>query len=159
MQLIRYPLHVLLSFWWKFRIKIHSKPIRFTRIYSEIFIRTNPNLFESIRKKFSISFDRNRLKINPRFLIRTKIQSEPNESEVRMIWTEFSIQINPNNSELANLARIHLNSVSDWLGFQSDKLSSDFAWFSWIFQVSCNQIQMTVCPWSVSIRKKTLINT
>ena len=83
-------------------------------------IRVNPNSSDLIRKKFSILFNVNRLKINPssRFLIVTKIQSylirlnprlpirintkevlNPNESEVRTIQTEFSIQISPNDSD------------------------------------------------------------
>ena len=32
---------VMLKPWQKFRIKIHSKPIRFIPIYSEICVRTN----------------------------------------------------------------------------------------------------------------------
>ena len=38
---------------------------RINQIYSEICFRANPNSSESIRKKFSISFDVIRLKINP----------------------------------------------------------------------------------------------
>ena len=45
--------------------EIHSEPIRFIPIHSEICIRANPNSSDSIRRKFSISFDVNRLKINP----------------------------------------------------------------------------------------------
>ena len=47
----------------KFRIEIHSERIRFIPIHSEICFRANPNSFESIRKKFSISCDVIRLKI------------------------------------------------------------------------------------------------
>ena len=50
--------------------------MRFIPIHIDIRIRANSNLSESIRKKFSISFSLIRLKISPRFLILTKIQSE-----------------------------------------------------------------------------------
>ena len=73
-------------------------------------IQTHPSQFE---KKFSISFDANRLKINPmqseifiptenslRFNLSQTEASNRNKSEVRMIQTEFSIRINPNNFDL-----------------------------------------------------------
>ena len=50
--------------WQKFRIEIHSELIRFISIHSEICIHANPNSSDSIRKKFSVAFDVNRLKIN-----------------------------------------------------------------------------------------------
>ena len=76
------------------------------------------------------------MRVNPRFLILTKIQSEsirlnprlpirinpkevlnPNDLNVRVIKTEYSIRINPKNSDLGfirieRLVRIHLDSKS-----------------------------------------------
>ena len=43
--------------WGKFRIGIHSKPIRTIPIHSDICIRANANHSEPIRKTFCISFD------------------------------------------------------------------------------------------------------
>ena len=81
--------------WQKFRIKINSEPIRFIPVHSEICFRANPNSFESIRKKFSISFDVIRLKINPS-------PSEifnPNQNSIRINQTQ-SETFNPNEFEV-----------------------------------------------------------
>ena len=51
--------------WRKFRIGIHSEPIRIIPNHSDIFIRANANQSEPIRKQFSISFVENRWKVNP----------------------------------------------------------------------------------------------
>ena len=72
---------------------------RINQIYSEICFRANPNSFESIRKKFSISFDVVRLKINPS-------QSKSiRDFESEWIRTNLSILMNP-KSEFFGLIRI-----------------------------------------------------
>ena len=73
---------------------------RINQIYSEICFRANPpNSSESIRKKFSISFDVIRLKINPS-------QSDSiRDFESEWIRTNLSILMNP-RSEFFGLIRI-----------------------------------------------------
>ena len=51
--------------WRKYRLGIHSKPIRTIPIHSGICIRANKNHSEPIRKIFCNSFDEKRLKIDP----------------------------------------------------------------------------------------------
>ena len=71
--------------------------IRANQINSEP-LRINLNQSEPTRKTFRISFDANQLIIYSRFqfeLIRTKvsIRLNPNQSELGLIQTEFSISI------------------------------------------------------------------
>ena len=61
--------------------------------YSEPFQNLFPNHSEPIRKTFLISFDGNRLKINP-----TRFNS--NKSEIGLIQAVFSIQVNRKHSDL-----------------------------------------------------------
>ena len=66
----------------------------------------------------------------------------PNESEVRVIYTEYSIRINPKNSDLGFirieiLVRIHSNSKSridsDWDGLIFNRITSnEIENFFWI---------------------------
>ena len=51
--------------WRKYRIGIHSEPIRTIPIHVDICIRANANHSEPIRKTFCNSFDEKRSKINP----------------------------------------------------------------------------------------------
>ena len=46
--------------WRKYRIGIHSEPIRTIPIHSDICIQANPNHSEPIRKMFCNSFDEKR---------------------------------------------------------------------------------------------------
>ena len=46
--------------WWKYRIWIHSEPIKTIPIHSDICIRANANHSEPIRKTFCISFGEKR---------------------------------------------------------------------------------------------------
>ena len=45
----------------KYRIEIHSEPLRTIPIHSDIYIRANANHFEPIQKAFCISFDEKRI--------------------------------------------------------------------------------------------------
>ena len=87
--------------------KIHSEPIRFIPIHSEICIRANSSSSDSIRKKFSMSFDVNRLKIN-------QSQSEifnPNQNSIRFI---------PTQPETSNPNQFGRSSSSEWIRGQND---------------------------------------
>ena len=99
-------------------IGIHSEPIRTIPIHSDIYIRANANHSEQIRKTFCISFDEKRVKnrpnlirFNPRQLSKW-IRANPNQSELELIKTEFSIraQIDWDWCRLKSWFRIH----SDW---------------------------------------------
>ena len=114
--------------WRKFRIVIHSEPIRTILNHSDICIRANVSQSEPIRKMFGILFVEKRLKINP-----TQFDSiwdfYPNESEVNlqskwirinpeMDWSEPNIQsewvrINPYTDSFG----LKINLCLDWLRF------------------------------------------
>ena len=108
------------------------------QIYFELFrnlSQANSNPSQSIRKKLwiwckSVKNQSVSIRVDPTFLILIKIQSDlirlnprlairinpkkylnSNESEVRMIQTEFLIRINPNNSDLGfvRISKIVLN--------------------------------------------------
>ena len=51
--------------WRKYRIGIHSEPIRTIPIHSDICIRANANHSEPIRKTFCISFDKKSIRPDP----------------------------------------------------------------------------------------------
>ena len=111
-------------------IEIHSEAIIIIPIYSKICIRANLNSSESIRKKFSISFDVLRLKINPRFLFLTKIQSD-SIRDFQFKWirgqNDLNWILNQNNSNLRfitieKLVWIHSDSKSR---IKSDRFSTD----------------------------------
>ena len=139
-------------------------------IHFEICIRANPKKVSYLVWCKSVKNQSVSTRVNPRFLMLTKIQSNlirlnprlpirinpkevlnPNESEVRMIQTEFSIRIIPTSdssgfkncpdsfgfkvSDQLGLSRIDFlpicikrnwNFVSDWLGYKFQNKSD---WF------------------------------
>ena len=124
--------------WWKYRVEIHSKPIRTIPIYSDICIRTNANHSEPIRKTFCISFNAKRSKTDP-----TKSELirgyNPNESE--QTETKFSIRINSNKSKV-EMIRIDF----DWkFGFGLIEIYSDW----------CLGINRIYSDWFVTVFHQT----
>ena len=97
----------------KYRIGIHSEPIRTISIHSDICMQANANHFEPIWKTFCISFDENRLKIDPTLsdLIRGNY---PNES--------VPIRINPTSESFWLILienSVWINPSPDWFGLKT----------------------------------------
>ena len=145
---------VKVSDWNSFRTnQIHSDSFRNLFPRQSELIRVNPKknfnlVWCNLVKNQSVS-----IRVNPRFLILSKIQSEairlnprlpirinpkevlnPNESEVRVIYTEYPIRSNPKNSDLGfirieRLVRIHSDSKSridsNWDGLNFNRITSN----------------------------------
>ena len=102
--------------WRKFRLRIHSEPIRTVPISVSEAMRIIPNHFDKHFVSCLMKNGQKSIWLNPRHKSKW-IRTNLNQSELGLIQTKFSIRINLNDSEAGMILienSVWINPSSDW---------------------------------------------